>query len=226
MITLALEAKALNLAQSVLERLESNRLTRIHWQYVDELPPISGVYLAATDDGQILYVGKALNLAKRCKISMHHKLPIAIEKGAVFLYIASIRADLAWHVEQRLIDKLKPVLNGPCSRWWITIGAETLSDEESIAFAALKQEVEAIAESGMLFNNTSPEIQQFLAFVKQHKAQYKAYCGLTITEKTTPVDAFSRFCKSQLGLSLKVRKKGTGSNAVRYYCVDVEIKNS
>ena len=40
---------------------------------------------ATTEDGDILDIGKADDLTQRCKISQHHKLPIAIVRGATVL---------------------------------------------------------------------------------------------------------------------------------------------
>jgi transcriptional regulator with XRE-family HTH domain len=106
-------------AQLVLKRLEEDRLTRVPLLYLGELPSISGVYFAATADGQTLYIGKATNFTQRCKISTHHKLSTAIEKGAVFLFVANVPANQAWHVEQWLIDQISPPLNQSCCRWWL-----------------------------------------------------------------------------------------------------------
>ena len=118
-LTLSLKAELLDCAQSVLERFQGNRLTRVPLLYLGELPSISGVYFAATEDGQILYIGKADNFTHRCKISTHHKLSSAIEKGAVYLYVASIESRSAWYVEQWLIDAISPPLNKVVSRWWV-----------------------------------------------------------------------------------------------------------
>ena len=87
--------------------------------HLDELPAISGLYFATTEDGDILYIGKADDLTQRCKISQHHKLPIAIERGATVLQIARVDDGLAWAVEQRLIAELAPVLNDAVSLWWV-----------------------------------------------------------------------------------------------------------
>jgi DNA-binding XRE family transcriptional regulator len=113
------KAETLDLAQTVLERLESDRLTRVPLLHLKELPPLPGVYFAATEENQILYIGKASDFTERCKISTHHKLPKAIEHGAVFLYIASVPSSQAWHVEQWLIDALNPPLNKSVSYWWV-----------------------------------------------------------------------------------------------------------
>ena len=115
----AQKTEFLNLAESVLERLETDRLTRVPLLHLAELPPISGVYFAATEQNEILYIGKASDFTDRCKLSTHHKLPIAIERGAVFLYVASVPSLSVWHVEQWLIDTISPVLNESVSRWWI-----------------------------------------------------------------------------------------------------------
>lgn len=111
--------RALELAQSILERIESNRLTQVPLLHLDELPAISGLYFASTDDGDILYIGKADDLTQRCKLAQHHKLPIAIERGATVLQIARVSDGLAWAVEQRLIAELAPTLNDAVSLWWV-----------------------------------------------------------------------------------------------------------
>ena len=109
---------ALELADTILERLQSDRLTRVPLLHLDELPALSGVYLATTDDRDILYIGKADDFTNRCKLSQHHKLPTAVKQGATYLLLAKIPERLAWAVEQRLIDKLAPSLNDSVSRWW------------------------------------------------------------------------------------------------------------
>ena len=112
------KAKALEMANSILERLNADRLTRVPLLYLDELPELSGVYFAATDEGQVLYIGKADDFTQRCNLSQHHKLPVAIEKGATWLMLARVPNKFAWAVEQRLISELQPLLNDTVSHWW------------------------------------------------------------------------------------------------------------
>lgn len=111
--------KALEVAQSIIERIEADRLTQVPLLYLDELPAISGIYFATTDDGRILYIGKADDLTQRCKLNQHHKLPLAIEKGATVLQVARVDDGLAWAVEQKLIAELSPALNDAVSLWWV-----------------------------------------------------------------------------------------------------------
>ena len=106
------------LAESVLEKLEAGKLTRVALTNLAELPQVSGVYFATTADETVLYVGKASDFTDRCRLSIHHKLSIAIKSGAVFLHLAITSADQAWHVEQWLIDRLSPPLNEKVSQWW------------------------------------------------------------------------------------------------------------
>ena len=174
--------KALKLAQSILERLESGYLTRVPLLHLDELPAIPGVYFATTEDGEVLYVGKANNLATRCKISIHHKLPAAIEKGAAFLHIAGVPIDSVWYVEQVLIERLSPVLNRRYSRWWGVSMSENVTARD---FANLELSTIDFLNSGKTFTSEAAEVQKFFAFAKQYKGEYKAYYGLTITEKTS-----------------------------------------
>ena len=112
------KAKALELATNVLERLQADRLTRVPLLHLEELPAISGIYFAASDGGNVLYIGKADDFTSRCKLSQHHKLPTAIEKSATHLLLARVPEHLAWAVEQKLIDELAPPLNESVSRWW------------------------------------------------------------------------------------------------------------
>lgn len=114
------KAEALATAQAIIERIESNRLTQVPLLHLDELPAISGLYFATTDEGDILYIGKANDLTQRCKISQHHKLPLAIERGATVLQVARVNDGLAWAVEQNLIAELAPPLNDAVSLWWVT----------------------------------------------------------------------------------------------------------
>lgn len=113
------KAEAIMIAQSIIERIESNRLTQVPLLHLDELPAISGLYFATTDEGDILYIGKADDLTQRCKLSQHHKLPLAIERGATVLQVARVDDGLAWAVEQKLIAQLAPPLNDAVSLWWM-----------------------------------------------------------------------------------------------------------
>jgi hypothetical protein len=105
-------------ADAIIERCSMRRLTTVPLLYAQELPEIAGVYMAATDGGAVLYVGKSGNIAKRCNLATHHKLRQAIEQGATVLYLAEIDIALAWFVEQRLIAHLRPKLNAALSLWW------------------------------------------------------------------------------------------------------------
>lgn len=93
------KAEALTITQSIIEHIESDRLTQVPLLHLDELPAISGLYFATTDEGDILYIGKAKNLTQRCKLSQHHKLLLAIERGATVLQVARVDDGLAWAVE-------------------------------------------------------------------------------------------------------------------------------
>ncbi|MBD1844771.1 GIY-YIG nuclease family protein [Cyanobacteria bacterium FACHB-63] len=221
----------LDLAQSILERFKNDRLTRVPLTHLDELPPISGVYLAATEDNQVLYIGKSNNLSVRCDISIHHKLPAALEKGAVFLYIAGVPAAQAKFVEYWLIDRFSPVLNEGYRRWWLERDVEESLKYEiekptgnliNVDFVSLELRVKQFLSSGSRFSNQTPEIEEFLAFVKQHKRAYKTCYGLTITETTTAMDAFSRFCRSPLGLRFKSKRIGGRGQQIAYYWLDTE----
>lgn len=112
------KSEAINLAQAIHDRFLADRLTRVSLLHLDELPTVSGVYFASTG-ARVLYIGKANNLAQRCRISNHHKLPAAIERGAMYLYVAAVPKELAWAVEQWLIHTLKPPLNESVSAWWL-----------------------------------------------------------------------------------------------------------
>ena len=113
------KAQALEIAASLIERIEASRLTQVPLLHLDELPAIAGLYFATTDDGDILYIGKADDLTQRCKLSQHHKLPLAIERGATVLQIARVDDGLAWAVEQKLIAEIAPPLNDAVSLWWV-----------------------------------------------------------------------------------------------------------
>jgi hypothetical protein len=126
------KAKALEIADAILERLQSNRLTKVPLLHLDELPPLSGVYLAATDNDNILYVGKANDFTVRCKIGQHQKLPTAIELGATCLLLAKVPDGFAWAVEQKLIAELEPPLNDLVNQWWIQKTHSIRSPKESL----------------------------------------------------------------------------------------------
>jgi|GEM_PF-3435539 len=108
----------ISLAESILRRFDRDLLTRVPMFCLDELPAISGVYIAVDESKEVFYVGMSGDLHNRCKLTSHHKLPLALERGAAYLLIASVPRDQAWFVEQILIDRLKPSLNELLERWW------------------------------------------------------------------------------------------------------------
>ena len=108
----------ISLAESILRRFDRDLLTRVPMFCLDELPAISGVYIAVDESKEVFYVGMSGDLHSRCKLTSHHKLPLALERGAAYLLIASVPRDQAWFVEQILIDRLKPSLNELLERWW------------------------------------------------------------------------------------------------------------
>lgn len=110
---------ALEISQSIIERVEAGRLTKVPLLHLDELPAISGLYFATTNNGDILYIGKANDLTQHCKLSRRHKLSLAIEHGATVLQVARVDSRLAWAVEQRLIAEITPILNESVSLWWV-----------------------------------------------------------------------------------------------------------
>lgn len=103
--------EAIALTESVLERYRTNRLSRIPMDHLEEVATASGVYFAVAPNNSVLYIGKANNFRERCSLSNHHKLPIAVERGATDLLIAAVPAKFAWLVEQRLIFEFAPELN-------------------------------------------------------------------------------------------------------------------
>lgn len=106
------EAKVIDLAQTIIKRIQCGLLTQVSILHLNQLPSASGVYFATTEGGEILYIGKAKNLKQRCKISQHHKLPLAVELGVTVIQIARVDNELAWAVEQKLIAEMRPRLNG------------------------------------------------------------------------------------------------------------------
>ena len=108
----------ISLAESILRRFDRDLLTRVPMFCLDELPAISGVYIAVDESKEVFYVGMSGDLHSRCKLTSHRKLPLALERGAAYLLIASVPRDQAWFVEQILIDRLKPSLNELLERWW------------------------------------------------------------------------------------------------------------
>ena len=107
-----------SLAESILRRFDRNLLTRVPMFCLDELPKISGVYIAVNESKEVFYVGMSSDLHSRCKLASHQKLPLALEMGAAYLLIASVPREQAWFVEQVLIDRLKPSLNELLECWW------------------------------------------------------------------------------------------------------------
>jgi len=132
---------ALDIAQTIIERVDSNRLTQVPLLHLNELPAISGLYLAADDTGSILYIGKADDLSQRCKISHHHKLPVAVERGATVLKVARVDDGLAWAVEQKLIAHYSPVLNESVSCWWDVPDVQTPDGSQRIGTLSIQGRV-------------------------------------------------------------------------------------
>jgi hypothetical protein len=105
-------------SKGILARLNSGHLTRFDLSNLGDLPQTAGVYFAVTEDGTVLYVGKANNLAQRCVVRKHHKLSTAIGRGAVYLLIDSVPIELACNIEQWLIGAISPSLNIVGSQRW------------------------------------------------------------------------------------------------------------
>lgn len=209
----------LEVAHDVIERLNNKRLTRIHFDYLNEVPFVSGVYLAATEDDQILYIGKADLLSRRCKIPPHEKLPLAIEQGAVYLYVASVPFHQAWYVEQYLISKFSPPLNIKKSEWWARSSvAQTLDGD----LEAVTDRLCNFLASGEKFYRDSPEIQEFFTFVKEHSDDYYEFYGLKSTGTSAPVELISTFCRTQFGVKFQTKKIGKKREQVNYYWVDAD----
>ena len=81
------------------------------------VPNHSGIYVFISEKNEILYVGKAKNLASRLTCA-HHKLGELLLCGAKDIRIAPVPNKMVWAVEQRLIYLLKPLLNKALSKWW------------------------------------------------------------------------------------------------------------
>jgi hypothetical protein len=74
------------------------------------LPTSSGIYFVATTTGNILYVGKAKNIAKRW--IGHHRLPEIIKRHDVMIHYLEAPVELIDHLETQWIKSLKPPMNG------------------------------------------------------------------------------------------------------------------
>jgi transcriptional regulator with XRE-family HTH domain len=179
-------------AQLVLKRLEEDRLTRVPLLYLGELPSISGVYFAATADGQTLYIGKATNFTQRCKISTHHKLSTAIEKGAVFLFVANVPANQAWHVEQWLIDQISPPLNQSCCRWW-------LGSESSLAQLRKKATRTQLRKKAMRSNLNSKLDNRILAKARFLRGESLSAIAASLGTSTRTLERWSSADKPTWG---------------------------
>jgi hypothetical protein len=114
-----LKEKTIEIACSILEKLKEGKLESVSFSEKEKLPNSSGIYFAAKEKEEVLYIGKALNLNTRCGSSKHHKIPTAIDMGAAKLYFVLIPVNILWGVEQWLIGQIKPPLNNHLSRWWI-----------------------------------------------------------------------------------------------------------
>jgi len=109
----------ITIAKSIVERFNNRELSNISITNKAELPTSSGVYMAITSDRQILYIGMAKNLLDRCDLDTHHKLPLAMEKGATRLLVAHVNDSEKYYVEQWLINHFKPLLNtAEIDLWW------------------------------------------------------------------------------------------------------------
>ena len=97
--------------ENIKRRYVANKLTAIPLKNLDEAPSISGIYLAVTDTGEILYIGMSKNLKMRCDIRTHHKLPDALKLGAEVLLIARVDESIVEYVEKSLIMYFNPKLN-------------------------------------------------------------------------------------------------------------------
>lgn len=74
----------------------------------DYLPPMPGIYIAATI-GHVLYVGRSTNMLKRWQ--SHHKFNEIVEYSGVRVYYLIAPAELLKPIESSLIQALKPSLN-------------------------------------------------------------------------------------------------------------------
>jgi predicted GIY-YIG superfamily endonuclease len=129
-----------------LAKLELERLPKLNLQQRDHLPPCPAIYFALDDQGRVLYIGQAQNLAQRWRGTSHHR----IEQLKNIHRRHSVT--LAWldcsdcphqldALEATYIDTFNPLLNGTQVPSAKVIPAEVI----------LQRSLEKIAKYGVIF---------------------------------------------------------------------------
>jgi hypothetical protein len=163
-------------------------------------------------NGTALYIGKAGDLNSRCNVRTHHKLKIAIKKGATSINFAKVDGSKVLHVEQWLIGQVSPVLNERASRWWDEdIRAKNsqvlliweLKDEEqkraisSLAKLEMRQILECINNQEGLYGSHWA-VQKFYKAVLEHEDDVVRLIGYK-PRKNDPIPILSSILRKCIG---------------------------